>query len=81
MELLVLFVGSDYTGVDDSFISLPTFDDKRRTCLTVTITDDDNEEPDEQFTVQFIPDSFNPPNLRVVSNTTNITVVDDDRGM
>ena len=80
--LVICFVEFDDYGQVNEFVDLPTFeDDSRKNCVNVPITNDENEEPDEQFMIQFVPDTLNAPNVKYPSNTINITIVDDDKGI
>lgn len=62
-------------------MSLPTFDDKMRSCYKIPIFDDDRIEQSERFFVQLEPGVSTPPNVRFHHRQAEVRIVDDEIGM
>lgn len=61
-------------------MSLPTFDDKKKTCFKVPIIDDDKVEGIERFSVLLESEAATVPNVLFQPRKVFVYIVDDDIG-
>ena len=61
----IVYAGNDFQRLSDAFA---TVSEDFNECFTIIITDDNDSEETEQFTISFIVDFINP-----VTSTTRIT--------